>query len=42
MFGFLVLEPAGGLFGRSIEGRGLTFPSRLGFGNGSALRGFIQ
>jgi len=42
MFGLPDLEPAGGLFGNFVEGRGATFPSRLGFGNGSALRGFIQ
>lgn len=42
MFGFLGLEPTGGLFGSFFEGRGAVFPSRLGFGSGSALRGFIQ
>jgi hypothetical protein len=42
MFGFLGLEPAEGLFGNFIEGRGGVLPSRFGFGSGSALRGFIQ
>jgi hypothetical protein len=41
MFGLRGLERSGGRFGNFVEGRGAGFPSRLGFGNGSALRGFI-
>lgn len=41
IFGLPGLEPFGGLFGNFVEGRGAGLPSRLGFGSGSALRGFI-